>query len=50
MLRGRLKFGDGEKPAPFPSAIVVWGAGQELVKRLAAMLRGAWHIPAGAGP
>ncbi len=26
MLRGRLSFGDGAMPAPFPSAIVVWGA------------------------
>lgn len=23
-IRGRLKFGDGTKPAPFPSAIVLW--------------------------
>jgi phage N-6-adenine-methyltransferase len=23
-LRGRLRFGDGRYPAPFPSAIVVW--------------------------
>ena len=24
-IKGRLKFGDGTKPAPFPSAVVVFG-------------------------
>ena len=23
-IKGRLKFGDGNNPAPFPSAVVVW--------------------------
>ena len=23
-IKGRLKFGDGKNPAPFPSAVVVW--------------------------
>ena len=50
MLRGRLQFGDGGQSAPFPSAVVVWGGKQELVTRLAAALKGAWHIPAGARP
>jgi len=44
MLRGRLQFGEGGQSAPFPSAVVVWGAGQELVTRLAAALFGAWHM------
>jgi transcriptional regulator with XRE-family HTH domain len=48
MLRGRLQFGDGGQSAPFPSAIVVWGASQALVTRLAEALVGAWHIPGGA--
>ena len=50
MLRGRLQFGDGGQSAPFPSAVVVWGAKPELVTRLSAALVGAWHIPAGVTP
>ncbi len=23
-IKGRLKFGDGKKPAPFPSMVVIW--------------------------
>ncbi|MGG5819363.1 DNA N-6-adenine-methyltransferase [Falsiroseomonas sp. HW251] len=30
-LRGRLRFGDGDGTAPFPSAIAVWGASEEEV-------------------
>jgi site-specific DNA-methyltransferase (adenine-specific) len=26
LLKGRLAFGDGTQAAPFPSALVVWGA------------------------
>jgi hypothetical protein len=48
MLRGRLQFDDGGQSAPFPSAVVVWSASQVPVTRLAALLVGAWHIPAGA--
>ena len=36
-LRGRLKFGESKNSAPFPSAIVVFHAGQalpEIVKRM----------------
>ncbi|MHB1662982.1 MAG: DNA N-6-adenine-methyltransferase [Thermoplasmataceae archaeon] len=44
MLKGRLKFGNGQGSAPFPSALVVWGS-QELAARIAAALPGAWHIP-----
>jgi hypothetical protein len=29
LLRGRLAFGDGSAPAPFPSAVVAWGATEE---------------------
>ncbi|OJW05302.1 MAG: hypothetical protein BGO49_31130 [Planctomycetales bacterium 71-10] len=33
-LRGRLKFNDGPRPAPFPSALAVWGASEEEVAGL----------------
>lgn len=45
MLRGRLRFGDGTTPAPFPSAVVVWGASAALLGQLGAALPGAWHVP-----
>lgn len=45
MLCGRLRFGDGKQAAPFPSAVVTWGAEEELLARLASMLPGAWHVP-----
>ncbi len=48
MLRGRLQFGAGGQSAPFPSAVVVWGAAPQLLARLAAALPDAWHIPARA--
>jgi transcriptional regulator with XRE-family HTH domain len=44
MLRGRLSFGDGSMPAPFPSAVVVWGATAEIRDRLREALHGAWHV------
>lgn len=43
MLRGRLSFGNGT-PAPFPSALILWGA---TPVQLAAMRREfptAWHV------
>lgn len=45
MLRGRLKFGDGENSAPFPSCVVVWGADIDLISRISKALPDAWHIP-----
>jgi transcriptional regulator with XRE-family HTH domain len=45
MIRGRLKFGDGENSAPFPSCVVVWGAGTDLINRLSVALSNAWHVP-----
>ena len=42
-LRGRLRFGDGEQGAPFPSALAVWGAGPEALAALDAVLAGAWR-------
>ncbi|MCJ2101944.1 helix-turn-helix domain-containing protein [Methylobacterium sp. E-046] len=46
MLRGRLKFGDGAMPAPFPSAVVVWGASAQQAAQVGAALPEAWHVPA----
>jgi transcriptional regulator with XRE-family HTH domain len=45
MIRGRLKFGDGENSAPFPSCVVVWGADPALIMRLSLALPDAWHVP-----
>jgi len=45
LLRGRLKFGDEDNSAPFPSAVVVWGGCQNTIERIAAALPDAWHVP-----
>jgi transcriptional regulator with XRE-family HTH domain len=45
MIKGRLKFGDGQNSAPFASAIAVWGAGSDLIARLVVALPDAWHVP-----
>jgi phage N-6-adenine-methyltransferase len=42
-LRGRLRFGDGKQSAPFPSAIVIWGAAPETMAALGAALPDAWR-------
>ena len=42
-LRGRLSFGDGEQPAPFPSALVIWGGTPEELDALYQALPDAWH-------
>lgn len=42
-LRGRLRFSDGEQAAPFPSALVVWGAGPETILALDRALPDAWR-------
>jgi phage N-6-adenine-methyltransferase len=41
MIRGRLRFGDGQQAAPFPSAVVTWGADEKLLARLARIMREA---------
>lgn len=41
-VRGRLKFGNGKTPAPFPSAVVVFRPGVEK------LVVSAWLRPAGA--
>ena len=45
LLRGRLKFGDGDNSAPFPSCVVVWGGCPEIIARIAVALPDAWHVP-----
>lgn len=37
-LRGRLRFGDGQQSAPFPSALVVFGGNSEQIQSLSAVL------------
>ncbi len=46
LLRGRLRFGDGKQAAPFPSALVVWGADSETVTQLQTVFPLAWYVPA----
>lgn len=41
-LRGRLRFSDGEQSAPFPSALVVYGASPEELENLGSALN-AWR-------
>lgn len=45
LLRGRLAFGDGVQPAPFPSAIVVWAASDDHRMLMSLAFPDAWHIP-----
>ena len=47
-LRGRLSFGSGLQPAPFPSALVVWGAQDDLRTRMSMAFPDAWHVSARA--
>jgi hypothetical protein len=41
-LKGRLKFGNTEQVAPFPSCLVVWGASEEVMAAIQAVLHEAW--------
>jgi hypothetical protein len=43
-LRGRLRFGEEGTPAPFPSALVVWGGRPEIVAAMREALPEAWHV------
>ena len=45
LLRGRLRFGDGEAAAPFPSGLVVWGCKPELSLAMSKTFPNAWHVP-----
>ena len=46
LLRGRLAFGDGSRAAPFPSALVAWGADHGLRVRMTEAFASHWHVPA----
>jgi len=41
-LRGRLKFGDAENSAPFPSALIGWGLAPKQREALSAAFPTAW--------
>jgi transcriptional regulator with XRE-family HTH domain len=41
-LKGRLKFGNVGKPAPFPSCLAVWGGSDDLATKLQAAIPEAW--------
>jgi len=41
-LKGRLKFGNAEQVAPFPSCLVLWGASDDLLTKLQNVLPDAW--------
>ena len=42
-LRGRLRFSNCEQSAPFPSALVIWGADSEMLSCLDTALPDAWR-------
>jgi phage N-6-adenine-methyltransferase len=44
ILRGRLAFGAGDQAAPFPSALVLWGATDELRAAMRTAFPEAWHL------
>src|SRR5215813_4490178 len=41
-LQGRLKFGNAEQVAPFPSCLVVWGGSDDLLTKLQAVFPESW--------
>ena len=43
-LRGRLTFGDATHPAPFDSAIAVWGADEKVASALQRAFPDAWLV------
>lgn len=45
LIKGRLAFGDGRNAAPFPSAVVAWGACTTLQASLTATFSNGWHVP-----
>ena len=49
LIRGRLSFGE-DTPAPFPSALVIWGAGPQLIAALRREFPTAWHVEPGTPP
>jgi transcriptional regulator with XRE-family HTH domain len=41
-LKGRLKFGNTEQVAPFPSCLVLWGGSEEVITAIQVALPEAW--------
>ena len=41
-LQGRLRFGNCEQAAPFPSSLVLWGASDEVITAIQAAIPEAW--------
>lgn len=48
-LRGRLRFGDGEQSAPFPSVLVIWGGTDDQLMAVRVAFPNAWHLSAAGG-
>lgn len=46
LLKGRLTFGDGGTPAPFPSSLLLWGGTTAIVSALSAAFPDAQHVAA----
>ncbi|WP_431271754.1 DNA N-6-adenine-methyltransferase [Dankookia sp. P2] len=45
LLRGRLAFGDGAAPAPFPSALVLWSGAPAVSEVMSKAFPDAQHVP-----
>ena len=45
LIRGRLAFGDGLQPAPFPSALLLWGGNVDHVRAISQAFPTAQHVP-----
>jgi DNA N-6-adenine-methyltransferase (Dam) len=41
-LKGRLKFGNAEQVAPFPSCLVVWGGSEQVIGAIQAAFPETW--------
>jgi hypothetical protein len=41
-LKGRLKFGNTEQVAPFPSCLVLWGGSDEVLTTIQAAFPASW--------
>ncbi len=50
LFQGRLRFGDGTAPAPFPSALVLWGGPPWLRASLSQAFPDDQHVQAAAAP
>ena len=44
LIRGRLAFGDGKQPAPFPSALLLWGGNAGHVRGISQAFPTAQHV------